>query len=108
MSKRERIDALERKVEALQGQVTQLLAEDARRKILVPEVTWQGGVIPEFQRQTLTNKQPPDIKHFEQKAHQPRIRDLTKGPVPHATPTASEALSAMPTFVHPRRGVGTE
>jgi hypothetical protein len=78
MTKREEIDQLKhdyfmlsKRVESLELQIVALLDKAKRWGILVPEVTWEGGKI---------NKTPPDIKHFEQKAHQPKINDNTKPP----------------------------
>jgi hypothetical protein len=80
MGKREDIEQLKgavltltQRVDTLGTQVTQLLAEAAKKKVIVPEVSWEVGKVPK-------PSTPPDIKHFEQKAHQPKINDHTKPP----------------------------
>jgi hypothetical protein len=80
MGKREDIEQLKgavftltQRVDVLSTQVTQLLSEAAKKKVIVPEVSWEVGKVPK-------PSTPPDIKYFEQKAHQPKINDNTKPP----------------------------
>jgi hypothetical protein len=120
MSKREEIDQLKhdyfmlsKRVESLENQMRGLLPGDQNEDFK----PLAGKTLADVQNAWHENNNtvlhgsislPPDIKHFEQKAHQPKIRDLTKKDVsPQTEQVYAELQKKGPKpFAHPRRGVG--
>jgi hypothetical protein len=119
MGKREEIDQLKhdyfmlsKRVESLENQMRGLLAgepKDNFKPLAVKTLTDVQKAWNEKNNTVLHGSisLPPDIKHFEQKAHQPKIRDLTKESIPQTERVYAELQKKGPKpFAHPRRGVG--
>lgn len=120
MGKREEIDQLKhdyfmlsKRIESLENQMRRLLAGEPKEDFK----PLAGKTLADVQKAWHENNKtvlhgsislPPDINHFEQKAHQPKIRDLTKKEVsPQAERVYAELQKIGPKpFAHPRRGVG--
>lgn len=120
MGKREEIDQLKhdyfmlsKRIESLENQMRRLLAGEPKEDFK----PLAGKTLADVQKAWHENNKtvlhgsislPPDINHFEQKAHQPKIRDLTKKEAsPQAERVYAELQKIGPKpFAHPRRGVG--